>query len=65
MDGYTLLHSWCTLPGNGEPLLRNEGVGIVLDQHATAAWKNASKAWEAVSSRIVTARLKIVQCGHW
>ena len=43
------------LPGDGEPLLRNEGVGIVLDQRATAAWKNASETWEAISSRIVTA----------
>ena len=60
MDGYTLLHSGCTLPGDGEPMLRN-----VLDQHATAAWKNASEVWETVSSRIVTAQLKIVQCGHW
>ena len=64
VDGYTLLHSGHTLPGDGEPLLKNEGVGIVLDQHATAAWKNAGEAWEAVSSRIVTARLQIVQCRH-
>ena len=33
-------------------------------QHATAAWKNAGEAWEAVSSRIATAWLKIVQRGH-
>ena len=63
-DGYTLLHSGCTLPGDGEPLIRNEGVGIVLDKNATAAWKNASECWEAVSSRIVTARLQIAQHGH-
>ena len=60
-DGFTLLHSGCTLPFDGEPLLRNEGVGIVLDHCATAVWKNAR---EAVSSRIVTARLQIVQRGH-
>ena len=65
MDEYTLLHSGCTLRGDGEPLLRNEGVGIVLDQCATAAWKNAGEACEAVSSRIVTAQLKIVPHGHW
>ena len=42
-DGFTLLHLGRTLPGNGEPLLRNEGVGIVLDQHATVAWKNVDE----------------------
>ena len=59
----TLLHSGRTLPGDGEPLLRNEGVGIVPDQHATVAWKNAGETWEAVSSRIVTAQLQIAQHG--
>ena len=62
-DGYTLLHSGRTLPGDGEPLLRNEGVGIMLDQYATVAWKKAGETWEAVSSRIVTARLQIAQHG--
>ena len=32
-------------------------MGILLDRHATMAWKNAGEAWEAVSSRVVTARL--------
>ena len=63
-DGYTLLHSGRTLPGDGEPLTRNEGVGIVLDESATAAWKNADESWEAVSSRIVTARLQFAQRGY-
>ena len=52
-----MLHSGRTLPGDGEPLIRNEGVGIVLDKNATAA----SECWEAVSSRIVTAWLQIAQ----
>ena len=51
------------MPGDDEPLLRNEGVGIVLDRYATVAWKKASETWEAVSSRIVTARLQIAQRG--
>ena len=62
-DEYTLLHSGRALPGDGEPLLRNEGVGIVLDRYATVAWKKAGETWEAVSSRIVTARLQIAQRG--
>ena len=40
------------LPDDGESL---EGVGIVLDQHATATWKSPGECWEVVSSRIVTA----------
>ena len=41
-DGYTLLHSGRTLCSDGEPL-RNEGVGIVLDQSATATCKNVGE----------------------
>ena len=52
------------MPGDGEPLLSNEGVGIVFDQSATAAWKNVGECWEAVSSRIVTAWLQFAQRGH-
>ena len=36
VDGCTLLHPGHNLPGDGELFLRNEGVGIVLDQRATA-----------------------------
>ena len=32
-------------------------MGIALDEKATMAWKNAREVWEAVSSRIVMARL--------
>ena len=56
-DGYTFLHSGRPLPGVDERATRNEGVGIALDEKATVAWKNAGEAWEAVSSRIVMARL--------
>jgi len=63
-DGYTLLHSGHTLLGDGEPLLKNTGVGIVLDQRATAAWKNAGECWEVVSYQIVTAWLQIAQPEH-
>ena len=33
-------------------------MGILLDRHETAGWKNAGESWEEVSSRVVTARLK-------
>ena len=64
VDRYTLLHSGCTLADETDPQVRNEGVGILLDGHATMAWKNAGETWEAVSSRVVTARLKVVGRGR-
>ena len=47
-----------------ENAIRREGVGIALDEKATAAWRAAGEAWEAVSSRIVTARLKLARRGQ-
>ena len=61
---YTLLHSGRPLPDEGEPQVRNEGVGILLDKLATEAWKDAGECWEAVSSRVVMARLKVVHSGQ-
>ena len=63
-NGCTLLHSGRPLPGNSENALRKEGVGILLDEKATNAWRAAGEAWEAVNSRIVTARLKITCVGE-
>ena len=60
---YTFLHSGHPLPGDQERASRNEGVGIALDEKATVAWKNAGEVWEAVSSRIISARLKWVHTG--
>ena len=59
-NGHTFLHSGCPLPKDGEPAVRNEGGGSLLDERATAAWKEAGEIWNAVSSRVVTARLKLV-----
>ena len=59
-DGYTLIHSGRPLPNEDEPQRRNEGVGILLDERATQAWKDAGENWKAVSSRVVVARLKVV-----
>ena len=56
--GFTLLQSGQQLPSDNEQVERNEGVGIVLDE-AAAVWKEAGEIWEAVSSRIVTARIKL------
>ena len=58
---------FCTLvsplSGDQERASRNEGVGIALDEKATVAWKNAGEVWEAVSARIIPARLKWVHTG--
>lgn len=36
----------------------------MLDARASKAWKEAGEVWEAVSPRIVSARLKIVRRGQ-
>jgi hypothetical protein len=56
--GCTFLHSGRSLAGVDERATRNEGVGIVLDDKASRAWRNAGEQWEAVSSRLVTAGLQ-------
>ena len=63
-DGYTLLHSGRPLPGNSENAVRKEGVRILIDERATKAWRAAGETWDAVSSRILTARLKITHVGQ-
>lgn len=46
-DGYTSFHSGHPLSCNKEPAVRNEGVGITLDERVGgAAWRND---WEAVA----------------
>ena len=63
-DGYTFLHSERPLQEHGDVAARNEGVGILLDKWATAAWRQGGEVWKAVSSRIVMARLKLIVNGQ-
>ena len=56
-----MLHSGKSIPGAGDVVARREGVGIVLDKRATAAWKLAGKLWKPVSSRVIMVRLKWTQ----
>ena len=58
VEGYTILHSGRPVPEES-PLLRNEGVGIVLNPAMTTAWREAGEEWKAVSSRVIKARMKI------
>ena len=40
---------------------QREGVGIVLDKRATAAWRSAGELWKPVSSRVIMVRLKWIR----
>ena len=62
--GYTFLHFGQPLPSEEEKFMRNEGVGIALDETATAAWREAGEVWKAVSSRVIMARLKLTKAGQ-
>ena len=59
VDGFLILHSGRPVPGTGEKVERNEGVGIVMDPSMVSCWKNGGEVWNPVSSRIVSARLKL------
>ena len=58
VEGFTILHSGRPIP-ESTPMVRNEGVGIVLDPAMSTSWKESGEVWEAVNSRIVSARLKL------
>ena len=63
-QGYTFLHSGRALLVGEGPAVRNEGVGIILDERAAAAWKEAGEVWKAVSSCIIIAQLKLIDVGQ-
>ena len=58
------LHSGRILPADDDIAIRREGVGILLDGRATAAWRAVGEMWTSVSSCIVTARLKFASAGQ-
>lgn len=59
VDGFLILHSGRPVPGKSEKGERNEGVGIVMDPCMGESWKECGEVWNPVSSRIVSARLRI------
>ena len=59
----TFLHSGYVLPVDSYVAVRQNGVGILLDGRATAVWQAAVEAWNAVSPRIMCARLKLASAG--
>jgi len=63
VDGFVMIHSGRPLPSGDDPVLRNEGVGIVMNLVA-AAWRDSGECWKAISSRIVYAHVKL-QCSKF
>ena len=60
VEGHVILHSGRQVPADGNKTLRNKGVAvIVLDPTVAENWKSSGGEWQAVSSRIVSARLKL------
>ena len=62
-EDHVVLHSGRELPKDGEQFKRGEGVGIILSPEAAKAWRDGGEQWEPVSSRIVTARLRLDSTG--
>ena len=59
VDGFVMVHSGRPLPNEDDPVLRNEGVGIMMSPVMAVAWRNSGRCWKAVSSRIVYAHLNV------
>ena len=57
--GSVILTSGRSLPGDGEPIQRGEGVALVLRGAALKAWQRGGKQWRAWSSRCVSASLQL------
>ncbi len=49
------------MTGDDERVERNEEVGLVLDPNMAESWRECGEVWSAVSSRIVTARLRLCE----
>jgi len=41
VDGFVMIHSERPLPSGDDPVLRNEGVGIVMNPIVAAAWRDS------------------------
>ena len=63
-EGYIMLHSGRSVPSDSMAAIRREGVGIILNVKATAAWRAAGEVRKVVNSRLIMARLKWV-CKRW
>jgi len=57
VNGSVLLTAGRPSPAEGMPVVRGEGVALVLDGLGLAAWKRGGKQWKAWSSRCLSACL--------
>eukprot|EP00117_Sycon_ciliatum_P005203 scpid28797/ scgid9244/ Craniofacial development protein 2; p97 bucentaur protein len=55
----TFVHSGRPFPADGETARRNEGVEIWMGPDMTSAWRRGGEQWNAISSRIATARFLV------
>lgn len=57
---WTFLHSGRPLPNDdGDSARRGEGVGLLMNEESTRAWRLAGEQWRAVSSRVMSARFNL------
>ena len=59
VDAFVLVHFGRPIPADGEPVQRNEGVGIVLNSAMATAWRSSGESWRTVSSRIISACIQL------
>ena len=63
VEDHLILHSGRPTPCEGEQV-RGDREGIALSPETTRAWRDSGGEWDPISSRIVTARLKMKGSTH-
>ena len=64
VDGCMFLHSGRLLSEEDDDAHRGVGVGMFLNSVTSEAWRQAGEAWKAISSRIVLAKLHMLNSEH-
>ena len=52
VDKCLILHSDCAVPGEGEKVERNEGVGVVLEPGLADSWRQGGEQWKPVMAAL-------------
>ena len=61
VDGFVMVHSGRPLTTGDDPVLRNEGGGIMMNLVVAAGWRDSGECRKAISSRIVYTQMEL-QC---